>query len=177
MTKDNYTIMLLYLFATIQFSLSIKENAKKSITFIERVGEPQCSEGLFRFKFKIKTAGFDQSYVETFYFPLAEPKYTSFSCQVNIIENEETFICSINGNLYPLDNSRVVFNKDISGEYKDLDIFDWDKIVGESAILSENINCLGNYKYEFYPNKEINAEHKCLSNEYHEMKINGFFRK
>ena len=56
-----------------------------------------------------------------------------------------------------------------------MDIFDWDKVVGESAILSENVNCLGDYKYEFYHNKEIKAEHKCLSNEYHEMKINGFF--
>ena len=62
MAKDNYTIMLLFLFTNlIQLSLSIKANSSQSITFIERVGEPQCLNGRFRFNFKLNQQDLDQT--------------------------------------------------------------------------------------------------------------------
>lgn len=169
------TIIHLLLFAfLIQFNLSIKEDFKKSIKFIERIGEPQCSKGNYYFQFKVVLTGFKEGSIDSFYFPLDEPKEGLFFCPIEINE-EQTIKCYINGFLDPLINNKIVLPKDISNEYPILDIYDWDKIVGKSAVLSENVTCLPDYKYEFIPIKEVNAEHKCLPNDYHELKINGTF--
>lgn len=168
-------IIHLLLFAfLIQFNLSIKEDFRKNITFIERVGEPQCSKGYYRFKFKVKLGGYKESYVESIYFPLEEPKDSIFRCTIAINE-EQTINCYINAFYNPLINDKIVFPKDISNEYSNLDIYDWDKIVGKSAVLGENVTCIPDYKYEFIPIKEVKAEHKCLPDGYHELKINGTF--
>ena len=169
------TIIHLLLFAfLIQFNLSIKGEFRQSITFIERVGEPQCSKGNYNFKFKVKLEGFKESSVEFLYFPLDEPKDANFWCTIEINE-EQTINCNIDTFSNPLMNDKIIFPKNISNVYTYLDIYDWDKIVGKSAVLGENVTCLPDYKYEFIPIKEVKAEHKCLPNGYHELKINGTF--
>ena len=146
----------------------------KVITFIERVGESQCSKGYYYFKFKVKLEGFKETTIEFLFFPLDKPKNVVFLCNIEIIE-EQTIECYINTFLNPLLNDKIVLPQNISNVYKSLDIYDWDKIVGKSAVLIENVTCLPDYKYEFIPIKEVNAEHKCLHSEYHELKTNGTF--
>ena len=148
----------------------------KVITFIERVGESQCSKGYYYFKFKVKLKGFREKTIEFLSFSLDESKNGAFWCAVGINE-EQTIEYYINVFLNQLLNDKIVLPKNISNVYKSLDIYDWNKIVGKSAVLSENVTCLPDYKYEFIPKKEVNAEHKCLPSEYHELKINGTFHK
>lgn len=167
-------IPLFLFFFLIQFNLSIKEEVKKIIKFKYSLGEPQCLDYAYAFDFAVETEGFEPEETHSISFFFSEPKYCMYICELSPDTNFKIFNCYVPIDLYPLVDQKIEFMKNIS-VFKPLEIYDWDKIVGENAILSEKANCFGRYSYEFIPNKKIPVKHNCLPDNYHEMIIKGFF--
>lgn len=161
-------------FYLIQFSLSVEEG-KRSIRFIKRLGEPVCSDDKYSFDFSIETKGFSPPSTYIFYYMFGEPYYYFYNCELKQVNNYQIFNCYVWLDHNPLINQTLKFKKNINGINTDPEIYDWDKLIEENITLSENANCVGNFSYEFIPNKEIPFNHSCLPDYRNEIKIKGFF--
>ena len=169
-------ITLFLFFYLIQFSLSVKEEANKTIRFLWNLGEPECFDDYYKFDYYVLTEGFGPSGTRTFTLTFAEPNYYKYRCSLSDKTNYEIFSCMVWLGDYPLINQKLELKKNISDSFKNLKILDWDAMVGESTILSENATCIGSYSHEFIPNKKKSVKNSCLPDNYNEMKIKGFFK-